>query len=458
MKPRFDILIALQQCAPIHSTDRFIVAISGGVDSVVLATLCKEASLHIELAHCNFQLRGAESDRDEALVSALAANWKVPLHVNKVDLAALATAQKSSIQETARAYRYQWFDQLASRAAGESSFESAGSNSPTWILTAHHADDNAETVAMHFFRGTGLAGLTGIPPRQGKILRPLLSLWRKDILQWGAERQVRFAEDSSNASEKYTRNYFRHSILPAVEKVFPSVKENLVASIERFTDIESLYRLGVDRLRKSLLVKKGKEFKIAVRALQPYQGRALFFELFSPYGFSVGQLTEIQKLLQAGSGAQLVAASGTYRLIRDRNSLLLGPIEATASGVHTIETSPSNISFCRGRLAFTNFLYQEQKIPTANTVAWLDAKQIGFPMLLRPWRAGDYFYPLGMRKKKKLSRFFIDEKRSLSEKENVWVLESKGKVVWVIGMRIDDRFKISPKTRKVLSIQFTAVD
>ncbi|HBB58253.1 MAG TPA: tRNA lysidine(34) synthetase TilS, partial [Chitinophagaceae bacterium] len=232
MNPAFEILSALRQLAPVNASDRFIVAISGGVDSVVLAYLCKEAGLNIELAHCNFQLRAAESDRDEALVRKLAAAWKVPVSVNRVDLSGYATQQRLSIQEAARTFRYEWF---ASLAAGQS-------GKIAWILTAHHADDNAETVAMHFFRGTGLAGLTGIPARQGTILRPLLSIWRNEILQLATEKELEYAEDSSNASEKYTRNYFRHTILPAVEKVYPTVKENLVHTIDRFNAIESLYQ------------------------------------------------------------------------------------------------------------------------------------------------------------------------------------------------------------------------
>ena len=454
MKPSFDIKSALQQLAPIEPTDRFIVAISGGVDSVVLAALCKEASLVVELAHCNFQLRSAESDRDEALVRKLASDWKLPLHVNKVDLASYASARKLSIQEAARQYRYEWFKELA----GERAATKTSKVSSSWILTAHHADDNAETVAMHFFRGTGLAGLKGIPPAQGRILRPLLSLWRKDIVELAAAKKLPFAEDSSNASEKYTRNYFRHSILPAIEKVFPTVKENLVSSIERFTDIEALYRLGVDRLRKSLLIKKGKEYKISVRGLQQYTGQALLFELFSAYGFSTGQLTEIQKLLLATTGSQLAAADGTYRLIKNRDFLLLTSIETSSPLVQVIDSPVSSFSFEKGTLSFTHFLYLGQKIPATASLAWLDAKHVTYPLLLRPWRAGDYFYPLGMRKKKKLSRFFIDEKLSLSEKGNTWVLESKGKILWVIGKRIDDRAKVSSKTRQVISIQFSPVD
>jgi tRNA(Ile)-lysidine synthase len=445
MNPAFEILSALRQLAPVNSSDRFIVAISGGVDSVVLAYLCKEAGLNIELAHCNFQLRAAESDREEALVRKLAAAWKVPVTVNKVDLSGYATQQRLSIQEAARTFRYEWFASLAAGQSGKIS----------WILTAHHADDNAETVAMHFFRGTGLAGLTGIPARQGAILRPLLSIWRNEILQLATEKELEYAEDSSNASEKYTRNYFRHTILPAVEKVYPTVKENLVHTIDRFNAIESLYQHCIDRLRGTLLIKKGNECKVSVRALQRYSGHALLHELFTSFGFSAGQLGEIQKLLKATTGAQLVAAGGSYRLIRNRNFLLLSPTRSEEASTLLVDSSEQTIRFTGGVLSFSEFSYNGQVLPTTPADAWLDAKAVVYPLVLRPWKQGDYFYPLGMRKKKKLSRFFIDQKLALSEKETTWVLESQGKILWVVGMRIDDRAKITAKTKQVISVRFS---
>ena len=441
MNPSFHILSALRQLAPVTAGDRYIVAISGGVDSVVLAYLCKEAGLEIVLAHCNFQLRGAESDRDEALVRKLAAGWKVPVAVNKIDLAGYATTHRLSIQEAARQFRYEWFASLAGQ-----------SPSTSWILTAHHADDNAETVAMHFFRGTGLAGLTGIPARQGAVLRPLLSIWRNEILQLATENGLEYAEDSSNATEKYTRNYFRHTILPAVEKVYPKAKENLVDTIGRFTDIEALYKQCVDRLRGALLLKKGAEYTITVRTLQRYPGQALLHELFTPFGFSSGQLGEIQKLCKASTGAQLAAADGAYRLIRNRNLLLLSPTRPDTATTLWIEPSDKTVRFAGGVLSFSALPYTGQTPSTSPTEAWLDAKAVVYPLVLRPWKPGDYFYPLGMRKKKKLSRFFIDQKRSLSEKETTWVIESQGKIVWVVGMRIDDRAKISAKTRQVVCV------
>jgi len=447
MATSFAILTSLQQLAPVNPAHRFLVAISGGVDSVVLAFLCKEAGLDIELLHCNFQLRGAESDRDEAFVRQLATSWNVPVAVNTVDLNAYAAAHNLSTQEAARQYRYAWFASHATTTG-----------TTCWILTAHQADDNAETVAMNFFRGTGLSGLTGIPRRNGNVLRPLLSRWRHEIDALAREKGLAYVEDSSNANEKYTRNFFRHTVLPAIESVYPRVKENLVNSIERFTAIEGLYQHCVDRLRSALLVKKGKEYTISLRALRRYQGQALLFELFTPFGFTSGQLGEIQKLLSAQNGAQLQAASGPYRLIRNRNFLLLTGIStaATRAEIYLIESLPCTVAFEKGALQFTEQVATQAQPPGASQLAWLDASEIVFPLLLRRCRPGDYFYPLGMRKKKKLSRFFIDHKLSLSEKENTWVIESAARILWVVGMRIDDRFKVTNTTRRIVAINLTS--
>jgi tRNA(Ile)-lysidine synthase len=422
-----------------------VVAISGGVDSVVLAFLCKEAGLAVTLAHCNFQLRGAESDQDEAVVRQLAANWQLPLQVNNVDLAAYATLHKLSTQEAARQFRYQWFDLLAKEA-----------EQPCWILTAHQADDNAETVAMHFFRGTGLSGLTGIPPRNGMVLRPMLGLWRHQILQLAHEKGLSFVNDSSNANEKYTRNYFRHTLFPAIEKVYPQVKENLIDSIRRFTEIESLYAQCMSRLRHSLLVKKGKEFKVSVRALRQRTGRTLLYELFTPFGFSSGQLVEIEKLLIAQTGATVQAADGAYRLIRNRDFLVLSPVQTAAAEGQSIDASFTSVSFAMGRVEISEHAHTGQNPPPVADVAWLDAGRIRFPLMLRPWKAGDYFYPLGMGKKKKIARFLIDQKLSVSQKESVWVLESEKKIIWVVGMRIDDRYKVTNKTKQICKIHLIA--
>jgi tRNA(Ile)-lysidine synthase len=445
MSMPIDILESLQQIAPVGRDDRFIVAISGGVDSVVLACLCKEAGLAVTLAHCNFQLRGAESDRDEAMVRQLATGWQLPLLVNRVDLAAFAALHKLSIQEAARQFRYQWFEALAVDIAP-----------PCWILTAHQADDNAETVAMHFFRGTGLSGLTGIPPRNGKVLRPMLGVWRHQILQLAHDKNLSYVEDSSNTNEKYTRNYFRHTIIPAIEKVYPQVKENLTDSIRRFTEIETLYAQCMTRLRNSLLIKKGTEYKVSVHALRQGNGRTLLFELFTPFGFSSGQLVEIEKLLVAQNGALVQAAEGTYRLIRNRDFLLLSPAPIGSVEGQSIDSIPANVSFAMGRVEISELAQSGQKPPSVDNEAWLDASGIRFPMLLRPWKAGDYFYPLGMRKKKKIARFLIDQKLSATQKEKVWVLESDKKILWVLGMRIDDRFKVTNKTSQICAIHFIA--
>lgn len=437
-----DIHTKLKQLAPLSTKDQFLVAISGGVDSVVLAYLCREAGLPITLAHCNFNLRGEESVRDELLVRQLGEKWEVEVLVKSFDTAHYAAQRKLSIQEAARKLRYEWFEELTQPAS-----------SLQWILTAHHSDDNIETLLMNFFRGTGLAGLTGMPPRNGKILRPLLDSSRQQIQQIAIHNNLPFVEDSSNEKEEYTRNYFRLTILPALQKVYPSVTENLLNNIKRFTRIENLYDKAVKKIRSKILQVKGDEVHIPIGQLRRYQDTSLLFELLTPYGFSAGQAEEAIQLLEAQSGASLLSATQEWRLIRHRNWLILASAKEEQSSYQEILTTTKKISFQEGELIMEHLVEPSAHFPVASDHIWLDKKQIRFPLLLRKWKEGDYFYPLGMAKKKKMARFLIDQRKSVTEKEKIWVLESAGKICWVVGERIDDRFKVTSSTKEILSLQ-----
>jgi tRNA(Ile)-lysidine synthase len=437
-----DIHTILKQLAPLAAKDQFLVAISGGVDSVVLAYLCREAGLPIKLAHCNFKLRGAESDRDELLVRQLGAKWGVEVLVKSFETALYAEQEQLSIQEAARHLRYAWFEELTNTQ----SFLK-------WVLTAHQSDDNVETLLMNFFRGTGMAGLTGIPPRNEKILRPLLDYSRQQIQQIAVNNNLPYVEDSSNEKEEYTRNYFRLSILPALKKVYPSVTENLLNNIKRFTRIENLYGEAVKKILRKILKVTGDEIHIPVGQLHRYQNTSLLFELLTPYGFSAGQVEEALQLLEAQSGASLLSATKEWRLIRHRNWLILAPAKEEKSSYVEILATTKKISFQEGELMLQHSVSPAVHFPVASTHIWLDKKHIRFPLLLRKWKEGDYFYPLGMTKKKKVARFLIDQRKSVTEKEKIWVLESAGKICWIVGERIDDRFKVTTSTKEVLSIQ-----
>ena len=297
---------------------------------------------------------------------------------------------------------------------------------------------------MNFFRGTGLHGLTGIPIKNGNVIRPLLIFSKEEILEFNNKNELEFVEDSSNQSSKYTRNLFRNEIIPAIAKVFPQVKENLLDNINRFGEIEKLYKLSVAELKKKLVKEKGAEWHIPIKQLMGFDNRALIYEIIAEFGFNEKQIAEVIKLAASESGRYIDSPVFQYRIIKHRHWFIISPIQSTVAATIVIDQQMPSVLFEKGFLKIEKATNQKQN--KDNSVAILDASQIKFPLLLRKWKQGDYFYPLGMKKKKKLSRFFIDQKFSKSEKENMWVIEMNKKIIWVVGHRIDDRFKITDKT------------
>jgi len=422
-----------------------LIAVSGGLDSVVLCHLCAQARYSFAIAHCNFRLRGEESDRDEAFVQQLARAYHVPFHIKRFDTEAYAAENKCSIQVAARELRYHWFEELLNDSLAQKE------QKLNRILTAHHLDDNIETVMMNFFKGTGIAGLRGIKPRSGRLVRPLLFASKEDLLQFANSNGLKWVEDSSNNQQKYTRNYFRLELLPALEKVFPSVKENLADNIQRFTEAELLYEQAVSVHKTKLLEHKGEDVYIPVLKLQKSVPlRTIVFEIIKAYGFTQKQVPEVIKLLESESGKYITSPS--HRILKNRSWLIISPLQSHESNLIVIEKDTSEVSYNSKKLQLKSIKKNAFAIDPNPSIAFLDQTEIRFPLLLRKWKEGDYFYPLGMRKKKKLSRFFIDTKLSIKDKEDVWVLESNKRIVWIIGYRIDDRFKITEKTNKILQI------
>lgn len=420
---------------------QLILAVSGGVDSVVLVDLCAKAGYSFSIAHCNFQLRKEESDADELFVQSLGKKYNVTVHVKKFDTVAFAFDQKLSIQEAARVLRYEWFDEL-STVNGQLSI----------VLTAHHADDNNETLLMNFFRGTGLHGLTGIPVSYGDVKRPLLSFTKEELITYAKEHQLDWREDASNQSSKYTRNFFRNEIIPMIEKVYPQVKENLQDNINRFQEIEQLYKISTQLIIKKLCRQRGAEVHISIKQLLQYNNRALIYEIIKEYGFAEKQIDEVLKLCNAESGKFIDSPALHFRIIKHRHWLIIAP-SADSSAQHFAIEGVGHWELGIGNIQVKTLANSKTSIPNAPNIAVLDASKIEFPLLLRKWKQGDYFYPLGMKKKKKLARFFIDQKLSKTQKENVWVLESNKKIIWIVGMRIDDRFKLLPTTKTILQIE-----
>lgn len=426
--------------------DKLLLAISGGADSVVLCELCKQAGYDFDIAHCNFQLRGEESERDAIFVKNLAEKYNVTFYYKKFDTEQYAANNTLSIQEAARKLRYEWFAELLQNIN-----KPATGNLQSKILTAHHANDSIETMLMNFFKGTGIAGLHGILPKQNNIVRPLLFAFKYELKQFAEENELQYVEDSSNESNKYTRNYFRNQLIPALQKVYPQVEMNLQLNTGRFRETELLYQQAIEWHKKKLLEKKGNEFHIPVLKLQKTIPLVtVIYELVKDFGFTPSQINDVINLLQSESGK--FVQSATHRIIKNRNWLIISPNKTEEADNILIDVK-GTYKFANGKIKLSFNSNKPFTPDTSPLTAQLDAADIKFPLLLRKCKQGDYFYPLGMTKKKKLSRFFIDNKLSMPQKEKIWVIESDKKILWIVGMRIDNRFKITEKTKQLLHIE-----
>ncbi len=425
---------------------KFIVAVSGGVDSVVLVDLMSMLNINFSIAHCNFQLRGAESVRDEKFVKNLAEKYSCEVFIKKFDTEIYAHENKISIQVAARNLRYNWFAELQKNESIQ----------PAFILTAHHLNDNIETVFINFCRGTGIDGLTGISgfDKERKIIRPLLNYTKQKLLNCASTKGLQFVEDSTNALNKYTRNSFRNQIIPLIQEHFPQVEENIQTNIQRLNDVAFIYHESIERLKKSLIKKVGDEVNIPIFKLKKTQPlHTIVWEIFKDFNFTSHQVTEIIKLLDANNGATILSSS--HQILNNRNWFIISIIANKSNAHFLIEKNSAKIEFEEGQLRFEKIEHHSSfKISTYQNTVTLDTKNITYPLLLRKWKTGDYFYPLGMNKKQKLSRFFINQKLSMLDKEKIWVLESNKKIVWIVGHRIDDRFKLISSTKNVLKITY----
>ncbi|MBX2926163.1 MAG: tRNA lysidine(34) synthetase TilS [Chitinophagaceae bacterium] len=431
--------------------DHLLLAVSGGIDSVALCEVCSRAGYSFSIAHCNFALRGEESERDERFVRSLGEKYNVQVLVKRFDTAGYAQQHKISIQVAARELRYAWFNEIVNAGHPEPVHRGASR-----IVTAHHADDNVETVLMNFFKGTGIAGIRGILPRKGKLVRPLLFASKAMLLEFAVQNDLSWVEDSSNLTDKYTRNYFRQHIIPEILKIYPEAETGIQENISRFRDAEVLYNQAIEQHKKKLIELKGAEVHIPVLKLkQSVPLKTIVYEIVKEYNFSSGQAGEIVDLLQSESGRYVV--SSTHRILKNRSWLIitaLEKLEENESSVIVINDEQTAVSFAAGILKFKKEDCSREVTDNKHAnLSYVDADAIQYPLLLRKWKAGDYFYPLGMKKKKKLSRFFIDQKLSLAQKEKVWVLEMNKKIIWVVNHRIDDRFKVTPSATACIRIE-----
>ena len=421
--------------------DRVLLAVSGGIDSVVMAHLFREADYNCAIAHCNFQLRGKESESDEAFVRLLGASLEMPVYVKHFDVEETVKEEGISVQMAARELRYAWFEELLN------------DRSYDLVATAHNENDSVETFFINLSRGTGIRGLTGIPPVNGKIIRPLLFATRKEIIAYAEQNQLKFREDASNLDTKYRRNKIRHDVIPVMEQINPGFTETMSLNMERLTEVLGIYKQAVKLARKELFEEGSSRITIDIGKLSSLSPRRTwFYELFSPFGFTRSQCEGIEQIMEAKPGRRSI--STTHQLFKDRDRLIL--IQSTQESFTRYYLDGPDYS---SSLPFPMDVEvidrsELEKIPADPHIACLDHDEIQFPLTIRRWFHGDYFYPLGMNQMKKLSDFFVDNKISVPEKESTWILASGKKIVWIMGHRIDHRFRITEKTTKVLLLSF----
>lgn len=412
-------IIKEKLCRP---TDKILVALSGGADSVALLHLLLSLGYACEAAHCNFHLRGAESDRDERFVRQLCARLRTPLHTTDFDTVRYAAEKHISIEMAARELRYGWFAELKEQCRAEV------------IAVAHHKDDSVETMLLNLIRGTGINGLLGIRPRNGDIIRPLLCADRQEITDYLHRIGQDYMTDSTNLQDEYIRNKIRLRLLPLMREINPSVTESLVTTGNYLHEAAQLYNKGISEGRARVLTEEG--IDIDKLACEPAPS-ALLFEILHPLGFNSAQIEDIVAGLDGQPGKQFVSKSG-WRVIKDRKRLLIKEARP--------EDATPPFSLIKEEREYTPAFV----IPREKETACFDADKLKGTLTVRKWRHGDMFVPFGMQGKKKISDYLTDRKFSLLQKERQWVLCCDDQIAWLIGERTDNRFRIGPDTRRVV--------
>ena len=417
--------------------DKILLTVSGGIDSVAMCELFHQARLQFGIAHCNFQLRGQESDADELFVKQLAEKYNVPFYVKHFKTGDFASENGISIQMAARQLRYDWFEELIKTEKYH------------FYATAHHQNDEIETFFINLLRGTGIAGLHGILPKQNHLIRPLLFTNRGKIEQFANDNKLEYREDSSNASAKYLRNAVRHKIIPQFKHLAGDFERVMTENIEKLRDVEIIFNEMLEMKRKEIVVVNSSTILLSIKKLKVLHPlKAYLFHFLSPYNFNNEVIESLIVSLDDISGKQFF--SSTHRLLKDRDNLIITEISDVTleNEIFLINKTDSHI-FAPLLLDFRITTESEMiKINPDKNLAYLDFDKLKFPLTIRKWKHGDFFCPFGMHGKKKVSDFFTDQKFSIIEKENTWLMCSDDDIVWVVGWRIDERYKLTSKTLK----------
>lgn len=425
----------------IDPSHRLLLAVSGGIDSVAMVDLMAKRGRHFGIAHCNFQLRGDASNADMALVEHKAHTYQVPFFYENFDPQKLASDKGISLQMAAREQRYHWLEKIRATEGYD------------WIATAHHLDDQAETMLLNLIKGTGIKGLHGIPRKSGRTIRPLLFVEKEELRAYAKKSNLNWREDASNQKNDYQRNYLRSEVIPALKTINPSLNQTMEANAHRFSAMEAVWKSHIENLWHNIAIAKESRWELEKDQLLEFgYPKVYLYELLAPFGFNHTQVSDLYKGLKGEPGKLFYSPSHVLEL--GRKKVLLYPIVKSSRKFDhlAIESNQKQVEF-EDLIINISFWekadWDDRKNPF---VACLDANLLQWPLILRYWEEGDFFYPLGMEHPKKLSDFFVDEKLSRHKKAQTLVVESGGNIVWIVGHRIDHRFRVTDSTKQIMKI------
>lgn len=421
----------------VADNDNLLLAVSGGIDSMVMLNIFKQLNYSISVAHCNFSLRGEESDGDHKFVLEYCSEERIPFFTKTFNTLKFAEENGLSVQMAARELRYRWFEEVRS----ENNFD--------LILLGHNWDDVIETFFINLARGTGIKGLTGIKPSNGRLARPLLYASREEIEKYASDNKIDYREDSTNIETKYKRNKIRHKIIPLFNELNPSFLSSMELTIKHLDEAQEVINNNIKIVKDRVFVSRNADISVKINDLLGLEPIDLYiYELFNDFGIGQNGIDELKKLISASPGKQITTR--THTILKDRDELLIS--KSRENNQNLSETlTVDKVQDIKG--------YQIKVVPAADIIiskdsntAYLDYDKIKFPLTIRKWEEGDWFYPLGMKGKKKLSDFFVDLKIPLNRKDNINIFLSDGSILWVAGYRIDNRFCVTDLTRNVLVI------
>lgn len=418
-----------------EQSDKLLVGLSGGADSMALLNVLIELKYDCFAAHCNYHLRGEESDKDQLYVEDWCNFKNIPLITVDFDTTKYAADNKISIEMAARELRYGWFERVRKEHDAD------------YIAVGHHLNDSIETFLLNLIRGTGISGLSGIAPKNGRVVRPLLSVSREEIEEYLDGKATNFRVDSTNLEDIYTRNFVRLNLLPSLEKINPSINDAIARTSKNLSEVEKVYRHVMEKDIKEVLLDNVIDI---VKLRQTISPQSVLFEILFPLGFSPSSIEDVLDSIDATPGK--VFYSPSHRLIKDRIFFLIDKLSTNEVENRTFTINKGNTHIDLPLDMCFDVKPYPVDITKSPKYLYLDADLITYPLVLRKWQLGDWFVPFGMKGRKKLSDFFSDQKFSIKDKEDVWILVSGEDIVWVVGHRSDDRFRVTPKTKNVLVI------